>query len=153
MNKYAVISNLETSKPVHALHNLPLHVTLIGIFSSLEQPDYFEPTIKKVAQKHSVVHTEAMDHQNFGDADMPIMVTELENTEQLKLLHQDLISALTAEIKDMNPHFLPKTYRPHVTDQKDRSIQADKEVRIDNLIFVQIDGNHVYEKFRFDLTN
>lgn len=151
MRKYAVISNLETPKPVHDLHNLPLHVTLIGIFSSLELPEYFEPIIKQVAQKHSTIHSSATGRQNFGIEEKPIMVTELQNTEQLKSLHQDLISALSGNLTDMNPHFLPGTYRPHVTDQNERAVSPREKIVLVNLTFVQIDGNNVYEKFRFTL--
>lgn len=153
MSKYAVIANLEAPKSVHDLHNLPLHVTLIGIFSSVELPEYFEPIIKNVAQKHSVVHTETNGRQNFGSQEKPIMVTELLNTKQLRSLHQDLISASSTEIQDMNPHFLPDTYRPHITDQNGRSVSLHEEIVLNNLTFVEIDGNKVHEKFKITLRN
>ncbi len=151
MSKYAVISNLESPKPVHDLHNFPLHVTLIGIFNSDKQPEYFEPIIRKVSQNHSVIHTVATGRQNFGTEEKPTMVTELQNTEQLRSLHQDLITALSSDITDMNSHFLPSSYRPHVTDQNERVVSFNEEIVLNNLTFVQIQDNKVYEKFKFDL--
>lgn len=151
MSKYAVISNLESPKQVHDLSNFPLHVTLIGIFNSDKLPEYFEPIIKKAAQKHSAVHTKDIGRQNFGSQEKPIMVTELQNTVQLRNLHKDLITALSGELNDMNTHFLPGTYRPHVTEQNERAASFREKIVLDNLTFVQIEGNHVFEKYKYTL--
>lgn len=153
MRKYAVISNLESPKPVHDLHIFPLHVTLIGIFYSDKQPEYFKPIINKVAQKHCAIKTEASGRQNFGTQEKPAIVTELQNTEMLKSLHQDLIAALSGNLTDMNPHFLPSSYRPHVSDQNERAVSPREEIVLDNLTFVQIDDNNIYEKFIINLKN
>lgn len=151
MKKYAIISNLEASKPVHKMDSLPLHVTLVGIFSSAQEPDHFKSFLETISQKFNSVSVKTVSREDFGDNQKSVMVTTLEKTEELVKLHQTLVSSLGDEIKTMNPNFLPDTYRPHVTDQNKKSVAVGTSVALDNLTLVEIDGNDVFERYRINL--
>lgn len=150
--KYAIISNLETAKPVHKLDDLPLHVTLVGIFSSSKEHEHFKPFLDTVSRNLSAVSVKTIGREDFGEQQKSIMVTTLEKTEELASLHQKLIESLGDDIKTMNPNFLPDTYRPHVTDQNDKRVSEESQVVINNLTLVEIKDNDVFERYRVELS-
>lgn len=149
--KYAIISNLETAKPVHKLDDLPLHVTLVGIFSSSKKPEQFHPVLDTVSHNLNAVSVKTTSREDFGNKQENIMVTTLEKTKELASLHQNLIRSLGDDIKTMNTNFLPETYRPHVTDQNRKRVPQESQVVINNLTLVEIKDNDVFERYRVEL--
>lgn len=149
--KYAIISNLEAAKPVHKLDDLPLHVTLVGIFSSSKKPEYFKPFLDTISHNLNAVSVKTIGREDFGDQQKSTMVTTLEKTKELASLHQKLIALLRDDIKTMNPNFLPETYRPHVTDQNRKRVPQESQVAINNLTLVEIKDNDVFERYRIEL--
>lgn len=151
MQKYAVIVNLEEARPKHKLSDLPLHLTLLGVFSSDKSSEYFVPILKDAAQNYGASTTKTMGCQNFGNNERSIMVTELKKTKELNNLQRILVKSFGNELNTMDKNFQPTTYRPHVTDQNNRSLAREESVTIDNLTLVEIDGDNVFERFRLSL--
>jgi len=146
MTKYAVIANLEEAKSAHKLSDLPLHITLLGIFSSDKKPEYFSSILESAAKGYNIVKTKTIGRQNFGDEKQPTMVSELEKTKDFEDLHKALITSFGDELKTMNANFQPDIYRPHVTDQNKKSVSIDADIVINNLTLVEINDDDVFER-------
>lgn len=150
--KYAVIANLEESSPFYDMDNLPLHITLVGIFDSTKSPDYFITIIKNVASRHNTFKLNVIGQEDFGNNGNRIVVTELDKNAYISNLHQDLIDSFKSELGSMNPNFMPGTYRPHVTDQRNKTIKDLDTVELNNLTLLEIKDSMAIELFRIELS-
>lgn len=151
MNKYAVISVLESQAKTYSLANLPLHVTLLGIFTSDSNIESLATMLDSGAKGQAAVITKVIGRKNFGDERNELMVSELDKTPELARLQEALILAFGKQLETMDKNFQPKTYRPHVTDQNTRIAPSDKPVIIDNLTLVEVTENSAIERHRLNL--
>ena len=143
MYQYAVIANLERDgTDLYTLSSLPLHVTILSIFFSEREPLELARLVIDAAAGRQSFSIKVTGRALFGpDADIP--VTTVEKTEMLEALHLRLLEATAGTASFRAPQYTGDGFSPHVTDQAGRTLQEDQSVMIDNLTFVEIDGQDV----------
>lgn len=138
MRQYAVITNLESERAVHyTLSSLPLHVTILSIFFSDEQPLLFSETLGALATKTRSINTRTTGRALFGvNEDIP--VTLVKKTKELNDLHQQRLKAVSEYVSFRAPQFTGRNFGPHITNQQDRSVPEETDLLLDNLSLVEI---------------
>lgn len=143
MRQYAIIANLERNGTKHyTLSSLPLHVTVLSIFFSEREAEFFVKIIGSVASGFGAIKTHTTQRALFGvDEDIP--VTLVEKTDELERLHLRLLKKVTDTVTFRAPQFTGRNFGPHVTDQSGTSVDVGKQLIIDNLSLVEIKDQEV----------
>ena len=138
MRQYAVIANLETVRGKHfSLSSLPLHVTILSIFFSVERPSFFSKVLKNAAAETRTVTVKTIGRALYG-VNRNVPVTLVDRSHELKKLHLKLLDEVSEKVSFQAPQFTGENYGPHVTDQEDRSIPVGIDLSVDNLSLVEI---------------
>ena len=138
MNQYAVLINLESkTADRYTLSSLALHVTILGIFSTKQNAQFFTAVLAEQAESQTSIKTVATSRALFGiNRDIP--VTVVEQTEPLLQLHTNLINSVRDVAEFRAPQFIGSAFGPHVTDQGNRRVEVGSKVILDNLTLVEI---------------
>ncbi len=151
MTQYAVIAILDEPAAAYTMTTLPLHLTFLGIFSSLEAPAFFSAKIEAVAGATPPLTTTARDRAMFGvGKDIP--VTTVEKTPAIAALHETLLAAVDGHAEFRAAQFTGEGFGPHVTDQGGRCIEPDTVINIEALSLVEVVGDDVFVRAMHPLT-
>ena len=144
MRQYAVIVNLESAQAErYTMSSLPLHITILSIFSSDQQHSFFTTILAKIAEDARQLTVRTAGRALFG-VDQDIPVTLVENSDQLRKLHLRLLDAVSDHVSFRAPQFVGDGYGPHITDQGDRKAGRGDSLILDNLMLVEIVDEDVH---------
>jgi hypothetical protein len=123
--------------------SLPLHVTILTIFFSEEQPPFFASILQRVAMETRSFSTQTTGRALYGvDEDIPVTLVQM--TTELGELHQTLLDEVSGSVSFLAPQFVGENFGPHVTDQSEHSIPVGTTFPVDNLMLVEIIDQNVF---------
>ncbi len=136
-NNYVLVSFVDEI-PVHttfSAHDWPLHVTIIRPFISKIPENELIQIIDNCLANHHSYSVHGLRDEMFGP-DKNIRVTELEYTQDIQVLHNNLSSALDHCV-DFKPSEFNE-YRPHITEQENKRINIGEKLRMNSVSLVMM---------------
>jgi len=151
MSLFVIVAILDDTAPTtFPRNNWPLHLTLLGNFSTNLREEELLPILSEITER-----TTAFDiigrSQSFFGVQKNIPVIEVAKSDELLFLHEQLLRSLQTTVTFEKPNYVGIGYIPHVTNQINSRIVVREKRRVINFSLVQLEKNEGHICFSLDL--